>query len=503
MKKTFKLTSVIIAILLAFTFIADAQDASIAVHYPRSERNDTLDLYLVPPDGPCSASLLYNYNKITAGCEEGGWFRFHIPSKQLPTISLIILSRRATINEMAGGDQNKQHVADILEFYPMDKGDQVTVNIQERGKISYSRSSLHNFNLTFSGNSALKFIIRRAMDTIAYYTPLDEPLKIHAYTNSNSSNNNITRSLALLGKYKQDLDPLVFDELKAHAVYANKETEALISRHKNAKEFTSWTTSEKEQYIADFQRYFDPKQYDLSPNMLLRSNDFADAEMVKQVLFTNLRYGENYLAHLHEALAADLNGQLREKQLIAFLSTNRLGIAEDTIYRQIGEFIKSPRYKADLNRLAVRRPGRTAYDFALPDKTGKIIRMSDFKNKVVFIDFWFTGCENCTNFYQHTLSQIEEKYKNDPDVVFISVSIDRSKTLWLNSINSEKYTSPRALNLYTEGKGTQNDVIQYYQIMGYPQPMLVGKDQKLRATSSSFRSEEDIVNGIEQLKKEN
>ena len=70
--------------------------------------------------------------------------------------------------------------------------------------------------------------------------------------------------------------------------------------------------------------------------------------------------------------------------------------------------------------------GKSAYNFTLPDSTGRMVSMKDFKGKVVFIDVWATWCGPCREQFPF-LKAIEEEYKDNSDIVFMGISIDRSR----------------------------------------------------------------------------
>jgi thiol-disulfide isomerase/thioredoxin len=81
--------------------------------------------------------------------------------------------------------------------------------------------------------------------------------------------------------------------------------------------------------------------------------------------------------------------------------------------------------------------GKSSYDFSLPDTSGKMVSMKDFKGKVIFIDVWATWCGPCRGQIP-SLKEIEEEYK-DKDIVFMGISLDKikDKQKWIKFIQKE------------------------------------------------------------------
>ncbi|MCK7559451.1 TlpA family protein disulfide reductase [Chitinophaga sedimenti] len=107
------------------------------------------------------------------------------------------------------------------------------------------------------------------------------------------------------------------------------------------------------------------------------------------------------------------------------------------------------------------------------------VTLDGMKGKVVFVDFWFTGCGPCKMFYQKCLKLLEEKYKSRKDIVFVKISVDRSKENWLKSVESGEYTSLSSINLFTDGLGSSHDIIKFYKVRGYPWPVLIDKKGRI------------------------
>jgi cytochrome oxidase Cu insertion factor (SCO1/SenC/PrrC family) len=144
-----------------------------------------------------------------------------------------------------------------------------------------------------------------------------------------------------------------------------------------------------------------------------------------------------------------------------------------------------------------------AYPFALPDANGKTVHLIDFKGKVVVLDFWFTGCINCMNFYQKALAKAEQQFAQNKDVVFISICIDMDKDRWLKSLINGFYTSKTEINLYTEGKGDQHPVIRAYSVISYPQPIIIGRYSKIKNRSAQLADQPILTTAIQAALKSN
>jgi thiol-disulfide isomerase/thioredoxin len=143
------------------------------------------------------------------------------------------------------------------------------------------------------------------------------------------------------------------------------------------------------------------------------------------------------------------------------------------------------------------RNGQSAFNLALQDKDGKIVQLSDFKGKVVFIDFYFTGCTFCRLFYKYVLADVELKYAKRPDIVFVSVSIDRHKEMWLQTLQDGQYTSRNSVNLYTNGESDNHPLIKHYNILSYPSLMLVDREGRiLKFSSKEMRTKEGLEEAL-------
>lgn len=65
----------------------------------------------------------------------------------------------------------------------------------------------------------------------------------------------------------------------------------------------------------------------------------------------------------------------------------------------------------------------TIADFSLINQNGEIITQKDYKNKIYIADFFFTRCTNICVAMAYNMNQLQEYYKNDADILFLSHSV--------------------------------------------------------------------------------
>lgn len=176
-----------------------------------------------------------------------------------------------------------------------------------------------------------------------------------------------------------------------------------------------------------------------------------------------------------------------------------------------------PSYKQIFKQYAARyyrlTPGNPAPDFALPDTGNRIHRLSDYKGKVVYLEFWGTWCGPCLQQIPYAI-KLQEKYKNQP-VVFIYIALESSgkagRAGWIRSVKGLDPTVQRFLqgkewggvHLLAEGQFT-HPVTQEYMVRGVPMAVLIDHEGKIimGSTPSPRYITDEIDQALARMKKQ-
>lgn len=92
---------------------------------------------------------------------------------------------------------------------------------------------------------------------------------------------------------------------------------------------------------------------------------------------------------------------------------------------------------------------KTISDFRFLNQDSVYITQDTFKNKVYVADFFFTSCTSICPVMHRNMKPIFETYKNNPDVMFLSHTIDF------------KYDTPAVLKRYAQKLGVYDPKWQF------------------------------------------
>lgn len=388
---------------------------------------------------------------------------------------------------------------DILDLYLAEPGDNILLTIKKDSfylkEINKNLRVIKNdayyakiyffadYSISFSGHGSAKYSCRYEMDrTTSSYSPLiNSTISRNVYQAECDSVER--KALSIISKYRSRINKLPFAILKYDYIGRLEQSyyNSLQSVYKSLFKDGSFINQSKN----DFKRAIFARSPDPSDDIISISVYYSSLVIDRQKLITLI--DDKDISETFYSLKNHYKGEIRDKLLTIYLIDNYLHLKNWEILLGYAEVIvKTPFYVAQLNELSDRMvQGKKAYNFSLPNISGKMVSFEDFKGKVVFIDFWFKSCGACVSYYMNQLTQVEKEFKGNPEVVFITINIDLNKNQWLDAVYDKQHTSLDAINLFTEGLGYDHPVVKYYRVAGCPRPLLINKNGEIFSSSSS------------------
>ena len=153
---------------------------------------------------------------------------------------------------------------------------------------------------------------------------------------------------------------------------------------------------------------------------------------------------------------------------------NQVALIEENLNKTISE----------LNKIT---KGSQAPSCVITDSIGKSINIESLKGKIICFDVWASWCGPCINSFPEW-NKLVDHFRNNPKMVFITISIDSSKEKWINAL--KKY-NPLGLPYFSAG-GFESDFSKKFDINAIPTNILIDEKGKIISISSRKITIEDL-----------
>ncbi len=124
--------------------------------------------------------------------------------------------------------------------------------------------------------------------------------------------------------------------------------------------------------------------------------------------------------------------------------------------------------------------GKPAPDFDLPNSQQESVKLSAYKGKVVYLDFWASWCVPCRETFPF-MNQLREKFAT-AGLEIVAVNIDTKR------LDADKFLAQIPANftvLYDPKRG----VAKTYALKGLPTTFLIDRDGNLISTHLGFQKD--------------
>ncbi|MEH0155618.1 TlpA disulfide reductase family protein [Limibacter armeniacum] len=268
-----------------------------------------------------------------------------------------------------------------------------------------------------------------------------------------------------------------------------------------AQEFVEQNNKAAKAYFMSIYTYYN-KDVDLSPFFLRLRKDLVSSDFLDFVMFRNvgefltrndnkkLIGGEEINEHYYilnrvKTARSNIKYMLSEKSvafvdsIMALLPTEYASLLKEDYdksmetYRKLGKGAEAPLFSA-----------LTA--------EGQKRSLSDFKGKVVYIDVWATWCGPC-RFEAPHFEKLAEEFKDNPNVTFLTVSIDEQteREKWIKMIAKKKYGEHLLVS-----NAWKNEIVTEYKINGIPRFILIDQNGKIISADAPRPSNPDEVKSL-------
>jgi len=133
-----------------------------------------------------------------------------------------------------------------------------------------------------------------------------------------------------------------------------------------------------------------------------------------------------------------------------------------------------------------------APDFTLEDINGKKVSLSDYRGKIVFLNFWATWCQYCV-MEMPDLEEVHQEFSKGDDAVILTVNSDEDPDVVKKFMKDNNLTLPVLMD-YTY------EVNWMYGISGIPVTYVIDRDGSVYGRIPSMTDKETLLKIFESIK---
>lgn len=277
-----------------------------------------------------------------------------------------------------------------------------------------------------------------------------------------------------------------FEKLRLDLDYIN--TLESFPVYASFKDYFEFSTENWAKALSPVKEVLNEKSANLDQNKYMDHPNYRDMLGV----FTNENYRSNGFFTDFTATPEMIEFQKTED----FLYTLKNAGLVDSILVQsktVMADLKNPDYKNAIEYILSSYnsldPGHAAYDFVMNTEHGEKHPLSQYKGKVIYVDFWATWCGPCIA-EEPAYEKLKEDYKGK-DIEFLSVSIDTNVKAWENYIQKKGWTEKTYLISQAE--------LADYKINGIPRYLLIDENFNIVTAFAPRPSEEKVRSMIDEL----
>lgn len=163
-------------------------------------------------------------------------------------------------------------------------------------------------------------------------------------------------------------------------------------------------------------------------------------------------------------------------------------------FQQYLNLLLADKQKAQMDHLKSVMVREKAPLFSLYNRKGERVNLSDYKGKLVVLDFWATWCVPCIQSFPG-MQAVIDKYKGNKDVEFLFIDTWETKTDFEKNVNDLIDKNNYTFNVLYDKPLDQNEetAVKKYGVTAIPAKFIIDKNGDIRFKVSSSRTDKESV----------